>query len=126
MINRKDVLNEYHFSKNLKLIAALMIDLVGMLSIPFPIFGDFVDGVWGPISGLLIYLLFRKRGRLAVFGALEEAIPIPFLDFFPTACLAWYVTYYKENKKTLSEFLNKKFGEDQLVQEFLDNHEAKI
>lgn len=116
----KEILKKFNRTKNLKLISAIIIDLVGLASYAFPAIGEFGDLVWGPISGVLIYLLFPHRKKMAIFGAAEEMIP--FIDFIPTACLAWMLDYVKDNKKILSEFVKKEVGDEQLVKEIMNTH----
>ena len=109
-------LKRYNKTKKIKLISAIIIDLVGLSSYFIPVVGESLDWVWGPISGVLIFMLFRNRTKMAIFGAVEEAIP--FTDFIPTAFIAWNITYGKDNKKTLSEFLKKEGDEEQVVAEW--------
>lgn len=89
--------NRYNKIKYLKLIFAIIIDIVGYASYAIPGFGDGGDIIWGPISGALIFLLFPHRKKMAIIGVAEELIP--FTDFVPTACIAWFLEYSKDNKK---------------------------
>lgn len=88
---------KFNRTKYLKLILAIIIDIVGYASYAIPGFGDGGDIIWGPISGVLIFLLFPHRKKMAIMGVAEELIP--FTDFVPTACIAWFLEYFKGNKK---------------------------
>jgi len=70
---------------------------VGYASYAIPAFGEGGDTIWGPISGVLILLLFRQHKKTAIMGVAEELIP--FTDFVPTASIAWLLEYAKKNKK---------------------------
>merc|ERR1711907_3422 len=74
----------------LKLFLAIVIDVIGLASYLIPGLGETADFAWAPISSFLIWKLFG-RGDVAVLGFAEEALP--FLDFIPTACIAWYLCY---------------------------------
>eukprot|EP01108_Squamamoeba_japonica_P007952 TRINITY_DN6912_c0_g1_i1.p1 TRINITY_DN6912_c0_g1~~TRINITY_DN6912_c0_g1_i1.p1 ORF type:complete len:128 (-),score=18.06 TRINITY_DN6912_c0_g1_i1:17-400(-) len=74
----------------LKLFLAIVIDLIGLGSYLIPGLGEGADTLWAPVSSFLIYKMFN-RGDMAVLGFAEEALP--FLDFIPTACIAWYLTF---------------------------------
>jgi len=99
---RNELLKKYKKTKYFKLILAIIIDLVGAATYIVPAIGESGDLVWGPISGLLIFMLFPNRKVIAFGGALEELMP--FADFIPTALIAWSLDYVKDNKKTQAEF----------------------
>ena len=84
-------------SKNQKLWAGLIFDLIGMASFVFPL----VDIVWAPLSAYLMIKLYKGNvGKIAGFVSfLEEAIPG--LDFFPSFTLTWcYVYLFKRSDTT--------------------------
>jgi hypothetical protein len=116
----KDILSRYNKIKRLKLIAAIVIDLVGFASYLVPVIGPLSNLIWGPISGLLILLLFPTRKKMAVLGVAEEMIP--FIDFVPTASLTWALDYVKDAKQTLATFVRKEVEEEQIVQDILNMH----
>ena len=92
-----------------------------MASYIIPVVGESVDLVWGPISGVLIFFLFHKRTKMAIFGFVEEVIPLPFTDFIPTALIAWFLDYVKDKNKTLSEFNKKEVERNKLLQNEPEN-----
>lgn len=73
------------------LIAAICIDTIGYLTYSVPLFGEFGDLIWAPISAWLIYKLFRSK-TAATIGFIEEALP--WTDFIPTATLTWGLLYF--------------------------------
>ena len=97
----EQTLQEYKKLKNKSLLYALIIDLIGMLSYLVPAAGDIVDFIWAPISGLLIYLLFRKNiGILGgIVGFIEELMPQT--DIIPTATILWFIRFVINRKKTI-------------------------
>ena len=76
-----------------KLVLCLLFDGIGMLSYVVPVFGEAIDFIWAPISGLLLVLMFKGTvGKLAgVFGFIEELIP--FVDIIPTFTITWFYMY---------------------------------
>jgi len=115
-----EFLQKYNKIKQLKLLAAVIIDLVGITTYFIPFFGESGDLLWAPISGLLIYVLFPNRKNMAFTGVLEEFLPIA--DFVPTAFLAWRLEYIRDKNKTLSEFLKNEFYEEQLAKEIQNKY----
>ncbi len=74
-----------------------MIDAIGMSSFAFSVVGESADIVWGPISGLLIMMLFPNYKKMALLGVVEEMLP--FTDILPTALLAWRQEYKKSSRQ---------------------------
>ena len=79
------ILKKYNKIKYLKLILAVMIDLIGVTTYLIPGLGEGGDFVWAPISGVLILVLFPNHKRMALGGVIEELLP--FTDLVPTAFL---------------------------------------
>ena len=79
--------------KKTKLLLSLIFDGIGMLSYVAPIFGEFTDTFWAPISGLLLVLMYKGTvGKIAgLFGTIEELIPLT--DVIPTFTFTWFYTY---------------------------------
>lgn len=115
-----ELIRRFNKIKMIKLLAAIMIDLIGLATYFLPVFGEIGDLVWGPISGLLILMLFPNRKKMVIFGGLEELLP--FTDFIPIAYMAWRLDYVKDKEKTLSEFVNKMVNEKRLVNDILTTH----
>jgi len=68
------------------LVAALLIDFIGIISFLIPGIGDMTDMMWAPASAYLIKQLFDDS-LFATLGLLEEMLPLT--DFIPTATLCW-------------------------------------
>lgn len=79
--------------KKTKLLLSLIFDGIGMLTYSAPLFGEVVDVVWAPISGILLMLMYKgTAGKIAgLFGTIEELIP--FTDVIPTFTITWFYTY---------------------------------
>ncbi len=118
------LMKKYNKIKYTKLALSILIDSIGYLSYILPALGEFGDIIWGPMSGLFIFMLFPGKLKMAIFGAVEEIIP--FIDFIPTAYLTWRKVYIKENTKTLSEFLKREIGEQQVYDEMTDNRHIDV
>lgn len=78
-----------------KLIGSIAIDLVGMGTYAIPGIGEVADTIWAPISGVLIYLMYKNAG-LAAVGFVEEILPGT--DIIPTATIAWFLEKYHKIK----------------------------
>lgn len=118
------LMKKYNQIKNRKLMAALVIDAIGYLSYLVPAFGEATDVVWGPLSGVLIFILFPNKLKRALAGALEEMLP--FTDFVPSAYLTWRQVYIKEGKKTLKDFLDHEIGQRQTMDEYFSKHKDQM
>jgi hypothetical protein len=79
--------------KKTKFLLSLIFDGIGMLTYSAPLFGEVVDVVWAPISGILLMLMYKgTAGKIAgLFGTIEELIP--FTDLIPTFTITWFYTY---------------------------------
>lgn len=77
------------WDKTWRLIASLVIDLVGMGSMSLGL-TEIVDVVYAPMSAAMILAMYGNVW-FAALGAAEEALP--FTDIIPTATLAWLFTY---------------------------------
>ncbi len=89
--------------KRKTLIYAIIIDILGMLSYLVPVAGDVVDFVWAPISGILIFFLFRKGLGIigGTAGFIEELMPQT--DIIPTATILWLIKFVLNKEKTMNE-----------------------
>jgi hypothetical protein len=116
-----DLMQKFNNEKNRKLRYCVMIDLIGYVSFLIPGLGEFGDIIWAPISGYLIYLLFPNRRKMAIMGAIEEAIP--FLDLLPTALMTWRQEYVRDKDITLSRFIENEVREQEIIRETLNRIE---
>ena len=81
----------------------IIMDLIGCMSYVVPFFGEFIDIVWAPLSGLVFYALFGRRFGLlgGTFSFIEELLPG--MDFIPTFTIAWFM-----RKKEIERDASKK------------------
>ena len=108
-IKNKKVLKKFKRQRSIKFVLAFIIDLIGMSSYLLDAFtagfGEAVDVVWAPISGILISILFKERIGFALIGGTlgiaEEAIP--FTDAIPMALITWAGIYMTGKNKTLQK-----------------------
>ncbi len=114
-----ELLKQYNRTKNIKLVSSIIVDLIGLLSYLIPNIGEMGDVVWAPISGYLIYVLFPKRKKMIIGGVVEEILP--FTDIIPTAYLTWRQEYIKDEKITLSEFVQKEVANQKVVNDTIAN-----
>ena len=77
-----------------------------MLSYLVPVFGEAIDVVWAPISGILLVTMFKgTAGKLAgIFGFIEELIP--FVDITNLPLIVLFGSYHLVHGDTILNFLN--------------------
>lgn len=92
--------------KSILLILGLFFDLIGMASYLVPGFGELIDFIWAPISGLAMFIMYKglKGAVGGVFGVVEEILPG--LDFIPSFTLMWFYTYYIQKTEEVIEIKN--------------------
>lgn len=73
-----------------KLIISIILDAIGYLSYLFPAFGEWVDIVWAPLYGYILYNMYDDIVYSSI-GAIEEGLP--FTDFIPSATIFWLVEF---------------------------------
>ena len=103
---------KFKAQKRKHLIMSLIIDAVGMLSYLLPVLGEVTDVVYGPISGIIIFMMYKENPAVGLigglFGAGEEMLVA---DFIPTATLLWLYTYKLNEDKTFKQYaLNNSDG----------------
>ncbi len=97
---------KFNKTKQKTLVYALIIDILGMISYLIPAAGEIVDFIWAPISGILIYFLFRKNLGIigGTAGFIEELMPQT--DIIPTATILWFIKFVINKQKTLNQLSN--------------------
>ena len=75
-------------TKFLKLLACLLVDLIGLASYLLPGLGEFLDAFWAPISAYFLHVMFGTF-LIPLVGLLEELGPGT--DFIPTATIAFTI-----------------------------------
>lgn len=71
-----------------KLIASVLVDLVGSASYLIPFAGEGFDLAWAPISMVLVGAMYDGVMPNLKYLALVEEL-LPFTDVIPTATLGW-------------------------------------
>jgi len=71
----------------LKLLACILVDIIGFSSYLLPGVGEVGDVAWAPLQAGFLMFMFSGQLRVAALGFLEEILPG--LDFVPTASMAW-------------------------------------
>ncbi len=81
--------------KKLKLSFCILMDLAGYATYTIPVFGEWLDVLWAPVSALIFYRTFGGRtGAIGSFLNLAEEI-LPFTDFIPVFTLGYFYKRYK-------------------------------
>ncbi len=103
MFDSKDnsLSSRFEKEKYIKLILALGIDLLGMLSYLLPGLAEISDVFIAPFSAILVFILFKRKYKWAAFTFVEEMIP--FTDLVPSATIAWFSIYVKNEIETIQE-----------------------
>lgn len=70
-----------------KLTISIIMDIIGVSSNFFLIFGEVTDIIFAPIQAIWIYLAYDTKRR-AIFGGLEELIP--FTDVIPSCTIVHF------------------------------------
>jgi hypothetical protein len=83
-------------SKHPSLSLCILFDLIGCASYIVPGWGEAIDVIWAPISGILFYIMFRSW-KGALFDFTEEILPGT--DIIPTFTIAWFLKYFADRKK---------------------------
>jgi hypothetical protein len=80
-----------NMEKQVPLPVCILMDIFGYISYTIPLFGEWTDLIWAPISAIIFYNLFGgKAGKLGAGISFWEEI-LPFTDFFPSFSIAWLV-----------------------------------
>ncbi len=75
--------------KSPSFLFCVVMDLIGYATYAVPVFGEFGDLLWAPISALIFFRTFGgwKGAFGGIFNFVEEILPG--LDFIPTFTLTW-------------------------------------
>ena len=66
------LMKKYNKIKYTKLALSILIDFIGYLSYVLPGLGEFGDIIWGPMSGLFIFMLFPSKWYAVFINPLSE------------------------------------------------------
>jgi len=78
--------------KQPSLLFCVAMDLIGIMTYAIPVFGEFADTLWAPVSGFIFYRTFGGRKGMigGAFAFLEEILPG--MDFIPTFTIMYFIT----------------------------------
>ncbi len=87
-------MNISNFTFKPNLLFCIIMDAVGYLTYALPLFGEFGDIVWAPLSAFIFYKTFGGTKGLigGILNGLEEILP--FTDFIPS----FTIMYFLKNK----------------------------
>ncbi|WP_372792146.1 hypothetical protein [Lutibacter sp.] len=84
------------------LILSILFDGIGMLSFVVPLFGEFSDVIWAPLSAFLIYKMYQGiEGKVGSLVSFVEEAGIFGTDFLPTFTLTWIYKYVIKKGKNV-------------------------
>ena len=69
----------------------LLLDAIGIASYFIPIWGEWIDVMWGPLSACWFYYLFG--GKTGVVGAVVSFVEesLPFADIIPMFTIGYFI-----------------------------------
>jgi hypothetical protein len=78
------------------LVFCVLMDIIGYATYAIPVFGEFGDIIWAPISALVFYRTFG--GWKGAFGGLFNFVEeiMPGLDFIPSFTIMWFMQRLKK------------------------------
>ncbi len=73
------------------LVFCVLMDIIGYATYAIPVFGEFGDIIWAPISALVFYRTFG--GWKGAFGGLFNFVEeiLPGFDFIPSFTIMWFL-----------------------------------
>jgi hypothetical protein len=84
------------------LLFCLVMDAVGYATYALPLFGEFGDLIWAPVSALIFFRTFGgwKGAFGSVFNFAEELLP--WTDFVPSFTIMWAWNYFGRTKNNIA------------------------
>lgn len=88
--------------KSPSFLFCVIMDVIGYATYALPLFGEFADMIWAPLSALIFFISFGgwKGGIGGIFNFVEELLPGT--DFIPSFTLMWLLQYFAK-KKTIQK-----------------------
>jgi hypothetical protein len=76
---------------NPTLVFCLLMDAIGLATYALPVFGEFADVIWAPVSAFIFFRAFGgwKGAFGGIFNFVEELLPG--LDFIPTFTIMYFM-----------------------------------
>jgi hypothetical protein len=104
-VSVQELKKKFESEKQFKLFIAIGIDIMGCMSYIIPGIGELFDAFLAPLSAILVYIFFKKKLKWAAFNFIEEIIPG--IDIIPSATIAWYSMYVKDQEATILEMVQE-------------------
>jgi hypothetical protein len=84
-------MNSSSFSFKPNLLFCILMDAIGYFTYALPVFGEFGDIVWAPLSAFIFYKTFGGTKGLigGILNGLEEILP--FTDFIPSFTIMYFL-----------------------------------
>lgn len=80
------------------LVFCIIMDLIGYASYVIPFFGELIDIIWAPLSGIIFFVAFGGwKGALGGVANLVEEL-LPGTDFIPSFTIMWFVQQARRRK----------------------------
>ena len=83
----------------MKLLKAILLDLIGIIPAFIPFLGEWIDIIWAPLSAYIFLKMYGEK--IGKYGSIIQFVEelIPFADFCPTFTIAYIIEKFKQNKK---------------------------
>jgi hypothetical protein len=105
--NNSETEKAYQREKSTKLMAAIALDCVGMLTFLAPGLGELADVAWAPIAAVANFLMFRgMTGAAGGVGTFLEEL-LPGADWIPSFTITWGIKYIVRENQTIADFVKR-------------------
>lgn len=90
-------------SRQPSLALCIIMDVIGYATYAIPFFGELLDIVWAPLSGIIFFATFGGwRGALGGIGNIVEEI-LPGTDFIPSFTIMWLIQQARHKRMVSSQ-----------------------
>lgn len=116
MTEKTNIEKDYQQAKFGKLLAAMAIDGIGMLTYLIPGVGEMGDIAWAPVAAIANYALFGGLTGITggAFTFAEEILPGT--DFIPSLTLTWIAKYVVRDDASFAAFVSKRKRRQQILE----------
>ncbi|MBP3586671.1 MAG: hypothetical protein J6J29_04160 [Paludibacteraceae bacterium] len=85
-----------NYLSNPPLWLCLLMDAIGCMSYFIPVWGEYIDLIWGPIAAFAFYMMYGGNvGKVGALITLAEEVT-PYTDFLPVFTLAYFLKVKSE------------------------------
>ena len=83
--------SEQNYLSNPPLWLCILMDLIGCFSYLIPVYGEYIDLIWGPIAAFAFYIMYGgKFGKIGAMLTLAEEV-MPYTDAIPVFTMAYFL-----------------------------------